>query len=1011
MLVGLLKEGSHAMDAASSESFGRLLKQFRRSAELTQEALAERAGYSAIYLRKLERGERFPLAFTVEALADALDLPPAERARLQAAARLAPSARQPRQAAVASASETLPPVAGRASELIALQRHLAGDGPPLLLLAGEPGIGKTRLLQEAARWGREQGRSVLSGGCHRRSGQEPYAPFVDTLARAIAQRPLAERQQALEGCAWLARLLPELAEEKLLTPPAWTLETRQERRLMFAAVGRFLANISDSGGTLLLLDDLQWAGVDALDLLASLLRSEAGQSLRIIGAYRLTEVGPADPLGTLLVDLAREGLAARVELGPLNAQEAATSLERLLVDVEPDDQTRLVEQMLRRAGGVPYFLVSCAQELRAGAARGRTDDAERAIPWSVAESIRQRVALLPEAAQYLLGAAAVVGREVNRALLLTLAAPLEWSQREILAALDVICQARLLVEQGVERYAFAHDLIREVVGADLSAARRAMLHQQVAEALEQQPGEPPVEILAHHYRQAGRLEKAAVYLERSGARAQAMYAHAEAERFYRDLVECLTHLGRDAEVIAAQEKLAQMLAAQARYSEALHLLEKPLDFFQATQDLEGQARIMGKMGQLQAARGTSETGIALIEPWLATLDTARLSAESRINLYTTLNYLLQNCGRFPEALRTAEQAVALARQIGHERLLGAAYWHLGRSLMLLNRHADALPHLESALRLTERAGDLRSLYYVLLNLNLTNEMLGNLHAARDYNERAVLLAEQMGDPSMMAHVLNTRGYNAFLLGEWRLAREAFERASAFFRQAGTPWGAAYPLANLGMLLLVEGQREASAPYFEEATALAQQSQSLQILRWIEATLAESELVLGQPREARARLLPLLKSLDDTESGMISVHTMLAWARVELGERDEAQRLLGRVLARAADQKLRVVLVDALPVQARLAARGGNWQEAEQTLEEALALAHSMDYPYAEAKALFAAGLIACQQGRRARAIERLQAALSIFARLGERLYAAQAEDALAQLETAEVPPPEDAFRP
>ncbi|HEY7355882.1 MAG TPA: AAA family ATPase [Ktedonobacterales bacterium] len=1004
------------MDAASSESFGRLLKQFRRSAELTQEALAERAGYSAIYLRKLERGERFPLTFTVEALADALDLPPAERARLQAAARLAPPARPARQAAAAPAGETLPPVAGRAPELGALHQHLDGDGPPLLLLAGEPGIGKTRLLQEVARWGREQGRGVLSGGCHRRSGQEPYAPFVDMLARAIAQRSLAERAQALEGCAWLVRLLPELAEEKLLAPPAWTSESGQERRLMFAAVGRFLANIADSAGTILLLDDLQWAGVDALDLLASLLRSEVGQSLRVIGAYRLTETGPADPLGTLLADLAREGLVTRVELGPLNAQEATTLLEGLLADVEPDDQARLAEQMLRRAGGVPYFLVSCAQELRAGApvaagaARQDAASAESAIPWSVAESIRQRVALLPEAAQYLLGAAAVVGREVDRALLLALAAPLEWGQREILAALDVICQARLLVEQGGERYAFAHDLIREVVGGDLSAARQAMLHQQVAEALEQQPGELPVEILAYHYRRAGRLEKAIIYLERSGARAQAMYAHAEAERFYRDLVDCLTHLGRDVEAIAAQEALAQMLAAQARYSEALALLEKPLAFFQTAQNLEGLARIMGKMGQLQAARGASETGIALIEPWLAALDPASISVESRIGLYTTLTYLLQNCGRFPEALKVAEQTVALAQQIEHERLLGAACWHLGRGLMLLNRHTDALPHLENALRLVERAGDLRSFYFVLLNLNLACEMLGDLHAARDYNERAMPLAEQMGDPSMMAHVLNTRGYNAFLLGEWRLAREAFERASVFFRQAGTPWGAAYPLANLGMLLMVEGQWEASAPYFEEATTLAERSQSLQILRYTQDTLAERELLLGQPRAALKRLLPLLKGHDHSETGLIGVQTTLAWAHLELGERDEARRLLERVLASAADQKLRVVLAVALPVRARLAAQDGHWPEAEQALEEALALARSMDYPYAEAKALYAAGLVARQEGKQARAIKRLQAALRILARLGERLYAAQAEEALAHLETPGAASPEDAFR-
>jgi tetratricopeptide (TPR) repeat protein/transcriptional regulator with XRE-family HTH domain len=986
------------MDDTSAESFGRLLKQYRRSAELTQEALAERAGYSAIYLRKLERGERFPLSFTVEALADALRLAPADRARLQAAARLAPPARQARQAAAESAGDGSPLV-GRSAELSQVKEHLAGNGPPLLVLAGEPGIGKTRLLQEAALWGREQGRQVLYGGCHRRSGQEPYAPLVDMLARALAQRPASERAQALEGCAWLVRLLPELATEPALALPAWSMESAQERRLMFAAVGRFLANTAPAAGTLLLLDDLQWAGVDALDLLASLLRSGVGQPLTIIGAYRLTETSPADPLGTLLADLAREGLASRLELGPLDAQGATLLLEGLLGDLEPGDQARVREQMLRRAGGVPFFLVSCAQELRAGAG-AQASAPESLIPWSVAESIRQRVSLLPEAAQYLLGAASMIGRDVDLGVLLTLAAPLEWSQREILAALDLICQARLLVEQTRARYAFAHDLIREVVSGDLSAARRVMLHQQIAEALEQQPGEQQVEILAHHYRQAGRLEKAALYLERSGVRAQAMYAHAEAERFYRELVDCLTQLGRDAEVIAAQEKLARLVMAQARYGEALSLLEKPLAAFLVAGDVAGQARIMSLIGQGHAAQGTSEAGIALMEPWLATLDAERLSAENLGGVYTTLAYLFQNSGRFRDALVAAERAVTLMKQTENDRLLGVAYWHLGRSLMLLNRLEEALPHLETGLRFAERARDLRSRYFILLNLNLACQSRGDLRAARSYNEQALFLAEQMGDSYLLANVLNTHGFNAFLLGEWSLAREAFERSSALFRQAGAPWGTGYPLANLGTYLMVTGQWEAATPYFAEAQAQAERNQSRQLARWIQSMLAERELVLGQPQAALRRLEPLVAAGGLSETGLIFVQTLLAWARLEMGEADEARRLLDAALLEARHQHQQMVLIDMLPVQARLAARGGQWQEAAQALAEAETLARSSGYCYAEAKALYTAGALAWQQGNDEQAREQMQAALVLFASLGERLYAEQAEAALIRLDAA-----------
>jgi tetratricopeptide (TPR) repeat protein len=986
------------MDAGPPESFSQLLKRYRRAAELTQEALAERAGYSAVYLRKLEKGERLPLAFTVEALAGALDLTPSERASLQAAARRSPVAPSSPRASQPPAGASLPPLAGRAPELALLKRHLAGAGPPLLLLAGEPGIGKTRLLQEAARWGREQGMSVLSGGCHRRSDHEPYAPFVDALARVIFQQSPVRRKQALDGCAWLTRLLPELAEEGSISAPAWSMPPGQERRLMFAAVGRFLANVAGLAGTLLLLDDVQWAGEDALDLLASLLRAGTPRSLRVIGAYRLTETRPADALSHLLADLAREGLAARNELGPLDSEEATALLEHLLLDLEPEKQARLTQRVLRRAGGVPYFLVSCAQELRASALQAQADgEIEGPLPWSVAESIRQRVALLPEAAQYLLGAAAVVGQEVERTLLFTLAAPLEWSQREILAALDSICQARLLAEHSAERYAFAHDLIREVVGADLSAARRTALHQQVAEALEHQPGELPVERLAYHYRLAGRLEKAATYLERSGSRAQAMYAYAEAERFYRELIDCLNALGRGADVAAAREKLAHMLAAQARYGEALDILKELLAAHHTAQDPEGLARLMGRIGQLEAARGTSEAGIALIQPWLTSPGALLLSAARRGALYSTLAYLFQNSGRFPEALAAAEQAVDLTRQAGDDQLLGVACWHLGRCLMLLNRLNDAIPHLEAALPLVERAGDARSLYYALLNLYLASEALGDLNTGKGYAARVLALAEQVGDPSLIASALNVHGYNAFLLGEWRQARADFERAVALMRQAGLPWDAPYPLFNLGTQLMLEGNWEAAAPYFDEAIALAERNQTLVALRWAQCTLAERELVLRQPERARDRLAPLVEGRELAEGGMIFLLTDLAWAYLELGEDAQAQQMLEQVIASATQQRLRPVLVGALLVQARLAARGKRWEEVERVLEETLALARDMPSPYAEAKALYTAGLIAWQQGKTAQAREHYGAALRILNCLGERLYAEQTKQALAQL--------------
>jgi hypothetical protein len=236
---------------------------------------------------------------------------------------------------------------------------------------------------------------VLEGGCHRRGGQEPYAPLLDALAQHLHAQPPARRRAALVGCAWLVRLLPELAEVLEPLPPG-ALAPQQERRLLFAAVSRLLANVAGPAGTLLVLDDLQWMGPDALDLLATLVRTPATAPLRIVGAYRDTEVRPVDALGLLLADLAQAGLVRHHMLGPLAAEEAAVLLADLLGGV---GKGAVAERVLQRAGGTPFFLVSYAQALRPGSVE--------AVPWDLAQGVRQRVALLPEVAQGVLGAAAV----------------------------------------------------------------------------------------------------------------------------------------------------------------------------------------------------------------------------------------------------------------------------------------------------------------------------------------------------------------------------------------------------------------------------------------------------------------------------------------------------------------------------------------------------------------------------------------------------------------------------
>ena len=494
------------MNAVRVATFASLLRSYRKAAGLTQEELAAAAGLSARAVSDLERGLRVsPHKDTMRLLAEALRLTDAERMDLAAAARS--GRRSTQQLAATQSGSQAPAMApvGRQREIEQIERLLSGQGPPVLLLSGEPGIGKTCLLREAMRRATDAGWRVIEGGCQRHSGHEPYEPFVSAISRFLAACAAADRRRHLQGCAWLIRLLPELAEAVVVTAPARQLPPHQERRLIFAAVARLLANLAGPAGALLVLDDLQWASPDAVDLLATLARMMDG-SLRVLGAYRSTEARLPDPLIITLTDLTHEELATQMEVGPLDHAEAAQLLDIIAEDTIPIE---LAEQALRRSGGVPFFLISCVRALRAGAQGG--PDRARVAPWDVAQSVRQRVAAMSQTAQQLLEMAAVFGHVVSFEALVAM---LAWSDDDALAALDELSQARLLVTDGAaDTYQFAHDLIREVVEDGLSPARRKIWHRRVAEALERMPGGSSPALLADHFERGGAREKAIQYLE------------------------------------------------------------------------------------------------------------------------------------------------------------------------------------------------------------------------------------------------------------------------------------------------------------------------------------------------------------------------------------------------------------------------------------------------------------------------------------------------------------------
>jgi predicted ATPase/transcriptional regulator with XRE-family HTH domain len=369
--------------APTPAAFGYLLKRYRTARRLTQEALAARSGLSVRAISDLERGiNRKPHHDTLQLLVEALALAPADRHAMTATARGQGESSFALLQGRASASTSSaardgdrPPLVGRKRELSLLAHHVLGEGPPLFLLVGEQGSGKSRLLWEVAQGAVGYGLRVLEGRCFR-TGGEPYAPMLGAVTAHIRALPGDQLRADLQGCAWLVRLVPELADGTIAPLPSLAVPPEQERRLMFEAVGRYLANVAGPAGTLLVLDDLQWAGVDALDLLAAIMRSGAGQ-LRALGAYCDAGGGPPEPLPTVLAELAHTGLETHHSLPPLSPTESGHLLDTLLesAGAQPmapndglDDAVARRELALERAGGAPLILIRWAKEQGQGRA-------------------------------------------------------------------------------------------------------------------------------------------------------------------------------------------------------------------------------------------------------------------------------------------------------------------------------------------------------------------------------------------------------------------------------------------------------------------------------------------------------------------------------------------------------------------------------------------------------------------------------------------------------------------
>ncbi|WP_239090511.1 helix-turn-helix transcriptional regulator [Asanoa iriomotensis] len=587
---------------------------------------------------------------------------------------------------------------GRDAEIAVLRdalKRARTDEPAMVLVGGEAGVGKTRLIEEFARHGGDA-RFVV-GQCLE-LGEEglPYAPFCAILRDLIR----AEGVAVLDGHEpEFARLLPELGP---VAPDA-------NRGVLFDQVAALLSRLATGRPLVVVLEDLHWADRSTRDLVEFLVRAARTARVLLICTYRTDELHRGHPLRGFVAELDRARGVERLDVGRFDRDGTAEILASIFGG-EPTQ--RSIDKVHQRAQGNPFFV----EELAASGDPAACAD----IPESLRDLLLARVDRLPESAQPVLRIAAAGGSRIGHDLLTTVAA---LPEAELDAALRAAVTAQLLVADPDGGYEFRHALVREAVHDDLLPGEHARLHARYAAAIEADPtlvgaGRAPAEV-AHHWYAAHDHPRALVTSHAAGVAAGERYAHAEQARLLERVLElweqvpdAADRLGVDHLTLLEETMVATYTAGD--FKRALSLNRAALSAIDRSDQPLRAARLLTRRGKLLSALGKSDGSPSLREA--VALAEAAPDDAARAMLLADIAYQISRVDR-DEGARIASVARASAESLGHEAAVVHATLTLGRVCARHVAAQEGLTELRLAEARAKSAGDLEGLVHARVNIS------------------------------------------------------------------------------------------------------------------------------------------------------------------------------------------------------------------------------------------------------------------------------------------------------
>ncbi|MCI0830090.1 MAG: AAA family ATPase [Chloroflexi bacterium] len=667
---------------------------------------------------------------------------------------------------------------GRQQELAvlttALDEALSGRGQ-MVMLSGEPGIGKTRLAQELASRAQSLGAEVMWGWCYEGDGAPPYWPWTTAITSYVERLNTEELASILtSGNTGISEIIPQIAQKLpgLAKPPA--LVPDQARFQLFDSVATFLNSGATSNPMLVVLEDLHWADHASLMLLEFVISAISGARLMLLGTYRDVELGRRHPLSLTLGKLLREASFQRIHLNAFDPDEVSQFVEsRVSISLDAPD----LELIHNRTGGNPLFL---NELMRLQVEEADPQAWKTGLPEGVRDVIGRRLDRLSEKCNEVLSIASGVGPEFTFNLLRALLK--EVTGDRLLELVEEALSARVIeqISGASGGYRFAHALIQETLQEELSMTGRVRLHVRIAQAIEQiygQDAEIHAAELAHHYYHGAIVagtEKMVHYSKLAGDHALAVHAPEEALLHYQRGLAAKEEQAIDDETAALLFGLGRAQAATIEWNqerEAVATLVRAFDYYAEVGEVARAIEIAEFplttiAGHSSGATQLISKAIALVNP--NSPEAGRLL--SRLGIVAG-----QEEGDYEGAKVAFDNAVNIAQKTGDVALEMRTLAYAAQVDFFSLNWTDSLDKARRAVELGTRTEDHRALVIAHYSAVIASHSLGDQQGAGRHAQAMLAAAERLQDRYWLVSALSRNELASRLDGDWQSSRNYSNR--------------------------------------------------------------------------------------------------------------------------------------------------------------------------------------------------------------------------------------------